>query len=234
MSPHLERFTVLATATMLLSLPAAASDWENVLGVYGIGASISGTGTIRNLELDIDVDFDEILDKLEMGGMARYRGQSDKLAVVGDAVFMGLGEGGADLDLLVLEGSVGYRITKIVEGFIGLRYTDYQFDLRYSGPLQDQRVTAGRTFYDPIVGVRAQGPIGKRWTIQGRGDVGGFGVGMDLTWRVDANIGFEASRLVDIWFGYVALGQDFDAGPNDRLAMDVVYQGPQLGVFFKF
>jgi hypothetical protein len=39
---------------------------------------------------------------------------------------------------------------------------------------------------------------------------------------------------VDIWFGYVALGQDFDAGPNDRLAMDVVYQGPQLGVFFKF
>jgi hypothetical protein len=57
---------------------------------------------------------------------------------------------------------------------------------------------------------------------------------MDLTWRVEANIGFEASRLVDIWFGYVALGQDFDAGPNDRLAMDVVYQGPQLGVFFKF
>jgi hypothetical protein len=73
MSPHLERFTVLATATMLLSLPAAASDWENVLGVYGIGASISGTGTIRDLELDIDVDFDEILDKLEMGGMARPR-----------------------------------------------------------------------------------------------------------------------------------------------------------------
>jgi hypothetical protein len=157
MSPHLERFTVLATATMLLSLPAAASDWENVLGVYGIGASISGTGTIRNLELDIDVDFDEILDKLEMGGMARYRGQSDKLAVVGDAVFMGLGEGGADLDLLVLEGSVGYRITKIVEGFIGLRYTDYQFDLRYSGPLQDHRATAGRTFYDPI----ASGPRGR-------------------------------------------------------------------------
>jgi hypothetical protein len=216
MSKHHKRITVLATATMLLSLPAAASDWENVLGVYGIGASLSGAGTIRDLELDIDVDFGEILDKLEMGGMARYR------------------EGGADLDLLVLEGSVGYRITKVVEGFIGLRYTDYQFDLRYSGPLQDHRATAGRTFYDPIVGVRAQGPIGKRWNIQGRADVGGFGVGMDLTWRVEANIGFEASRLVDIWFGYVALGQDFDAGPNDRLAMDVVYQGPQLGVFFKF
>ena len=234
MSTHLERFTVVAAGAMLLSLPAAASDWENVLGVYGIGASLSGTGTIRDLELDIDVDFGEILDKLEMGGMARYRGQSGKLAVVGDAVFMGLGEGGADLDLLVLEGSVGYRITKVVEGFIGLRYTDYQFDLRYSGPLQDHRATAGRTFYDPIVGVRAQGPIGKRWNIQGRADVGGFGVGMDLTWRVEANIGFEASRLVDIWFGYVALGQDFEAGQNDRLAMDVVYQGPQLGVFFKF
>ena len=107
MSTHLERFTVLAAAAMLLSLPAAASDWENVLGVYGIGASISGTGTIRDLELDIDVDFDDILDKLEMGGMARYRGQSGMLAVGGDAVFMGRGEGGADLDLFSLEGSVG-------------------------------------------------------------------------------------------------------------------------------
>ena len=132
------------------------------------------------------------------------------------------------------EGSVGYRLTTVVEGFIGLRYTDYQLGLSHSGPLQDRRVTAARTFYDPIVGVRAEGPIGKRWKIQGRVDVGGFGVGMDLTWRVEANIGFEASRLVDIWFGYVVLGQDFDAGPNDRLAMDVVYQGPQLGVFFKF
>ena len=234
MSVHLERITVLAAATMLLSLPAAASDWENLLGVYGIGVSISGTGTIRDLELDIDVDFDDILDKLEMGGMARYRGQSNKLTVVGDAIFAGLGEGGADLDLLVLEGSVGYRLTKVVEGFIGLRYTDYQLGLSHSGPLQDRRVTAARTFYDPIVGVRAHGPIGKRWNLEGRGDVGGFGVSTDLTWRVDANIGFEASRLVDIWFGYMALGQDFDAGSNQRLALDLVYHGPQLGVFFKF
>jgi hypothetical protein len=146
MSKHHKRITVLATATMLLSLPAAASDWENVLGVYGIGASLSGAGTIRDLELDIDVDFGEILDKLEMGGMARYRGQSGKLAVVGDAVFMGLGEGGADLDLLVLEGSVGYRITKVVEGFIGLRYTDYQFDLtgrRPAGPSMTRSSASG-------------------------------------------------------------------------------------------
>ena len=234
MSVHLERFTVLATSAMLLSLPAAASDWENLLGVYGIGASISGTGTIRDLELDIDVDFDEILDKLEMGGMARYRGQNDRLAVVADAVYMGLGKGGADLDLWVLEGSVGYRFTTVVEGFIGLRYTNYQLGLIDSEPLRDRRMTAGRDFYDPIIGFRAHGPIGKRWDIQGRGDVGGFGVGMDLTWRVEANIGFEASRLVDIWFGYVALGQDFDAGSNQRLALDLVYHGPQLGVFFKF
>ena len=234
MSVHLERFTVLAAAAMLLSLPAAASDWENLLGVYGIGASISGTGTIRDLELDIDVDFDEILDNLEMGGMARYRGQNERLVVVGDAVYMGLGKGGADLDLWVLEGSVGYRFTTVVEGFIGLRYTNYQLGLIDSEPLRDRRMTAGRDFYDPIIGFRAHGPIGKRWDIQGRGDVGGFGVGMDLTWRVEANIGFEASRLVDIWFGYVALGQDFDAGSNQRLALDLVYHGPQLGVFFKF
>jgi len=61
MSAHLERFTVLATAAMLLSLPAAASDWENLLGVYGIGVSISGTGTIRDLVQDFDAGSNERL-----------------------------------------------------------------------------------------------------------------------------------------------------------------------------
>ena len=40
--------------------------------------------------------------------------------------------------------------------------------------------------------------------------------------------------MVEIWFGYMALGQDFDAGPSERLALDLVYHGPQLGVFFRF
>jgi hypothetical protein len=212
----------------------AAADWENYLGVYGIGASVTGSGTVRNLELDIDVDFDDLFDKIEMGGMARYRGQSDKVAVVADAVFVGLGEGGADFDALIFDVSAAYRFNKVVEGFVGLRYTDLKLDLRFAGPLQDRRLTAGRTFWDPIVGVRAQGPIGKRWNIQAQGDVGGFGVGMDLTWQAAANIGFEAGKTVSIWFGYMALGQEFDAGRNERLELDLVYHGPQVGVFFRF
>jgi hypothetical protein len=57
---------------------------------------------------------------------------------------------------------------------------------------------------------------------------------MDTTWRAEANIGFEASQFVGIWFGYVALKHDFDAVPNERLAMDLLYQDPQLGVSFTF
>ena len=234
MRTHLERTAVIAIAALLMSLPAAASDWENVLGLYGVGASITGTGTVRDLELDIDIDFDDLFDKLEMGGMARYRGQSDKLVVVADAIFAGLGEGGADFDMLIFDANVGYRFNKVVEGFIGLRYTDVTLDLRFSGPLEDRRRTADRTFWDPIIGIRAVGPIGKRWNLQGQGDIGGFGVGTDLTWRIEANIGFEASRVVSIWLGYLVLGEEFDAGPNERLALDLVYQGPQLGVFFRF
>lgn len=234
MSTQIERITVLVTAALLLSLPAAASDWENGLGLYGTAASVTGTGTIRDLELDIDIDIDDIVDKLEMGGMVHYRGQSDKLVVVADAIFFGFGEGGADLDMFVFDANVGYRFNKVVEGFVGLRYSDVTLDLQASGPLQDRRRTADKTFWDPIIGIRAHGPIGKRWSVMGQGDVGGFGVGTDLTWRVEANIGFEASRVVSIWFGYLALGEEFDAGPNERLGLDLVYQGPQLGVFFRF
>ncbi len=49
MSTHLERTTVITIAALLMSLPAAASDWENVLGLYGVGASVTGTGTVRDV-----------------------------------------------------------------------------------------------------------------------------------------------------------------------------------------
>jgi hypothetical protein len=32
----------------------------------------------------------------------------------------------------------------------------------------------------------------------------------------------------------MALGQEFDAGRNERLELDLVYHGPQVGVFFRF
>lgn len=71
MSIRTERCALMLTVALLLSLPAAASDWENILGLDGAAASVTGTGTIGDFEEDIDVDFDDILDQVEMGDHVR-------------------------------------------------------------------------------------------------------------------------------------------------------------------
>ena len=84
-------------------------------------------------------------------------------------------------------------------------------------------------FFDPIVGFRFATPLSDsgKWRVQGRGDIGGFGVSMDLTWQAILDFGYRPSDSWAIWLGYRALAQDFDdSGKDDRFAMDVDLPGP--------
>ena len=92
-----------------------------------------------------------------------------------------------------------------------------------------------KSWVDPIVGVRLGLYFSQNVFLLLSGDVGGFGVGMDLQWQAKLDIGFRASESLTIWLGYRALNQDFDdAGDQGRFAMDATYQGPELGATFSF
>lgn len=234
------RVLAIAAATLLLAT-AAVAQTNQTLAIYGIGASISGTAELGNASTDISVDTDTVLDNLEMAGMARYRYETPKWSLVTDGVFMGLGGSKnnvkLDIDLFVMEVDAGYRFSESAEVFGGLRYTDISAEVAARAPISGEAIGAkqSETFVDPVVGVRFAKPLSEKWMIQGQGDVGGFGVGMDLQWQAMFDVGYRASDLVSLWFGYRALDQDFDeAGDNDRFAMNVNYHGPQAAVAFHF
>jgi hypothetical protein len=58
-----------------------------------------------------------------------------------------------------------------------------------------------------------------------RGEIGGFGVGADLMWEVEAAVGINLTRSIFTEIGYRALGVDYD---NDGLLFDAVMHGPQI------
>ena len=84
---------------------------------------------------------------------------------------------------------------------------------------------------DPYVGARVLWDFHKRWYAVGRGDIGGFGVGADLTWQVYGGAGYRLADYATVELGYRHL--DFDYS-NDQLAMDLAYSGPMLGARFTF
>lgn len=70
-----------------------------------------------------------------------------------------------------------------------------------------------------------------KFYLTAKGDIGGFGVGADISWTAEAAIGCQLSPRISSEVGCRALGVDLD---KDGLLMDTVTHGPQvtLGVQF--
>ncbi len=221
-------------------------DWQNNVFVYGLATAISGDARFGPLESPVDISFSDILDNLEGGFMGRYRGSNERFSVVADFIYLNLGndkDSGlvrrGDLEQLVVEITGAYRFSPIFEALFGVRITDLSTSIRLERPISGSELELGGsdTFYDPIFGARLSTSLdeNQKWWLQAHGDIGGFGVGMDFTWQVMANVGWKPAQWISIWGGYRALGQDFDnAGDREKFGATLTYFGPQFGVGFHF
>jgi hypothetical protein len=64
-----------------------------------------------------------------------------------------------------------------------------------------------------------------------RGDIGGVGVGCDLTWQAEAVLGCQLTSRIFAEADYPALSIDYD---NDGLLYDVIMHGAQVTVGIQF
>jgi hypothetical protein len=236
-----------ALAVLVAAAPVAvaADEWQHTAAVYVLGAGLSGESTVEGVDVDVDLSFSEVLDNLEMAGMAAYRGERGQWAVMANAFFVGLGAtkdlsiGGAadvDADLAFLEIDGAYAITERLEVLFGLRGVAVDMAAEVRIP-SSPTVTGdqGKSWIDPLVGVRLEIPIGKQWSWVSRGDIGGFGVGSDLAWQAATHFDWRISSLVGMAFGYEALDMDYTDGEGaDEFRYDMIIQGPFVAVTFAF
>src|SRR5438094_4124100 len=88
-----------------------------------------------------------------------------------------------------------------------------------------QTIARDDYFFDPYVGLRGRYNFNKTFYTAVRGEIGGFGVGADLMWQVEAAVGINLTRSIFTEVGYRALGGNYE---NDNFRFDVVMHGPQI------
>lgn len=93
------------------------------------------------------------------------------------------------------------------------------------------RVARTDDWWDPYAGFRARYNLSDKYYLTAKGDIGGFGVGSDLTWSAEAAFGWQVSRSLFTEIGFRALGVDYE---GDGFKYDMVTYGPQatLGINF--
>jgi hypothetical protein len=219
--------------------------WQHTAALYLLGAGMSGRSAIGPIDADVDVSFSEILNNLQLGGMAAYRGTNGKWSVMANSLFIGLGitkdlplGGSAEVDFnqSMLEVDGGWRFAKGLELYFGLRGNDIDMDIEVR-PITGTIRTAGdrHSWVDPLVGLRYEVPMGSKWTFVGRGDVGGFGVGSDFAWQAMTHFDWRISKHCGAAFGYVALDMDYEDGEgNDFFKYDILASGPFAAATFAF
>jgi hypothetical protein len=238
------------------SPPFFNSPWKFEVEPYVWLPAIQGDVIVRGRTADIDLDLGDTLELLfedfKFAAMGRAEARKGNLLLTLDLLYLNLEdeqstarglETEVGLKLLITEFGAGYRLgtwplspdvlpAVAFDVLVGGRYVFLESSIDIDGgPRGGVDIERDVDWIEPFVGGRFLLTLSKRITIGVRGDVGGFGVGSDLTWNLVGGIQYQVSRQVALAGGYRALDIDYAQGSG---GLDVLMHGPLLGAVFRF
>ena len=252
------KFTVILFGLALL-IPAkysVADEWEFVIAPYLLLPNISGDASLGRIEdIDLDVDFGDILSTLDLGGMVQLEARHDSgFGLVLNYAFMFLGEdtkgprGFTNFDANVFQGILeAYGMYRFVfdwstfDVYAGIRWWDISLDIAATAPLGRPigrlSFVKDANWVDPVIGFRWFPRIANDWRLLMQADIGGFGISSDFSWNAMMGLLWDYSDSFSVALLYRALSVDYERGregtPN-RFAYKTITQGPILGFVFRF
>ena len=172
---------------------AGTKSWRYSIMPYLWNVSFDGNTSSGGNDFPVDVDYSFFtLDNLDNVLSLMFEANNGRFGILFDGLQAGYGDETSnllidarlDVDLGYLEGAVSYKPAGFSRMDIigGIRYI-FIDALFYLQPIitPDRTVEEHHTWTDPLVGLRLQDTLGKRWFYELRGDIGGFGVSSDMT-----------------------------------------------------
>ena len=224
--------------------------WNFLADVYLMFPYMEGDAGIGNrITVPVDANPGDILSKLKMAAMLYFEAKTDRWAITTDFVYMRLNQdltpgtlvqsGTLEAKELIWEAAGLYRIWPFLEVGLGGRVNNIGLDidaLRSGIPDPEEVNESGsKTWFDPILITRLSADINEKWLFQFRGDIGGFSVGSNLTWQLQAYAGYRFCKLFQLSLGYRFLSVDYDKGTDeDRFIFNVNTSGPLVRFGFNF
>jgi len=224
----------------------------------GLNGTVGISTGLGDVSSDIDMSFGDNLDNLDSVFMALFEARKGRWTFGAEGIYLKLkGEvanswqgplgntSTGSLEATVTEQlyqiTAGYRVlderTK-VDVLGAARYTQLDTKLNLAvttgSPLLpdgSRSVSASESWWDPVIGVRVLVPLAEAWTLVGYADIGGFGVGSDLTYQLLAGVNWQFAKSVVAKAGYRYLCQDYQ---NNGFVWDMTASGVYLGAGFRF
>jgi hypothetical protein len=212
--------------------------WNFAVSIYGLAPAMSGDVTVKGIPASLDVDFEKIWDNLDSCAMGTARISRGRWFLLADLLYMGL-EGDSkrgikvEFEQWLVSGAVGFELSKQIELLAGISYNKLHAELS-GGPL-GINPSDTQEWLDPFLGTDVSLPLTTKLSLHARADIGGFGVGADLTCQVFPYASWRFAQWGSLQAGYRWLYADYEDGSGtSQFGYDVLTQGPQLGITAHF
>lgn len=230
----------------------ADKKWHFLAEPYLMFPGMDGESGIRELPpINVDANSSDIFKNLDFGIMVNFEATTDRWALGSDFVYMKLTQdvesstlinsGEIELKQMIWELSGLYRLFPFLETGLGFRLNDISMAANINrnvvGGGSSELLSAENSEFwiDPVLIARFSKSLNDTWQFKLRGDVGGFGIGSDFTWQLQASAGYRFSKLFQTTLGYRIIGMDYDQGSgSSRFRYDMNTSGPMIKLGFNF
>jgi opacity protein-like surface antigen len=250
---------MLATASIMPVYAADSGEdrWQVEFTPYLFASGLHGSTGTQQVTADVNTAFSDIVKNLDKGFMGTLEVRRDRWGFILDGLYFklkdqgarswegpaGIGSATGDLDVTttmqMYQLSAAYRLGGGVatDLIVAGRYTQLDTDLNLvttTGgllPGGTRSLSASQSWWDPVIGVRVILPFAEHWSAMLYGDIGGFGVGSDITYQAIAGVNWQFSEHFSAKLGYRYLYQDYD---NNGFVWKMAAYGPYIGVGIRF
>jgi hypothetical protein len=230
---------------------APEKKWYFLTDIYLMFPYMDGeTGAGDLLSVPVDANPRDIFSKLKIAGMLYFEAHNDKWAITSDLVYMNLKQevtpgtlfhsGEVTAKEFIWEQAGFYRIIHFWEVGAGGRLTNIGIDIDarrnvFPAGTEEVKASGSKTWFDPVIITRLSADIYDKWLFKFSGDIGGFGIGSDLTWQLQAYAGYRFGKVFQLTAGYRILSIDYDKGVDEeRFIYNVDTFGPVIRFGFNF
>lgn len=236
--------SALVAVSLGNALCAQESEWEWRITPYAFLTGMDATSTLGGRSVNIDLDFGDVIDTFDVKAFsARVEGWKGKYGFVLDGYYVDLdadvGPATVDLRQQYLDVLAGYRI--IDKDAVGQLDGSYEFttgvrfnDFRQELILPPGVVGGTENWADLMFGFRAVVPVHEAWVVNGRFDIGGFGLedSADMSTSLTLGAGwlFHRNWVLDFGYRYYILDYSTPERSDGEFGIDGNFQGVFLGL----
>jgi hypothetical protein len=253
---HILLASAIAWPSAIVAADHDPDGFHWMVAPYLLLASMDGEVTVgRATDVSVSVDTDDIFSHIDVGGMVHGEMWYQRWGLLGEWVGMRLTDsvasgkpyatGGVVADVEMTE--TVYEIIAArrflldhgvtIDALAGMRAWDVSSTVNLSGAYVESGISADESWIDPLVGARVIWPFADHWSMASRADIGGFGVGSDLSINASLDVGYQVASWCTLVGGYKALWVDYDndkGGGAGTFVYNVITHGFRVGAAFGF